>query len=103
HAAWQMLVDLDMFPQRTSLHAAQKAGQLPTAQLVGRYQLKSERVRDLLVRYLDERRPGLDYSTFRGLVSRLVGQFWVDIERHHPDIETINLPDDVAQAWKDRM
>jgi integrase len=33
HAAWQMLVDLDVLPQRTSLHAAQQTGQLPTVQL----------------------------------------------------------------------
>ncbi|WP_199562080.1 hypothetical protein [Micromonospora deserti] len=103
HAAWQMLVDLEVLPAGTSLRMVLQTGQLTTTQLVDRYQIRNDQVRDLLIRYLDERRPGLDYSTFRGLVSRLVGQFWADIERHHAGIETINLPADVVQAWKERV
>ncbi|MGH3815553.1 MAG: tyrosine-type recombinase/integrase, partial [Pseudonocardiaceae bacterium] len=55
------------------------------------------------IRYLDERRPALDYGSFNSLVSRLVGTFWADIERHHPGIDTLDLPPEVAEAWKQRM
>ncbi|MFD3330905.1 hypothetical protein [Streptomyces sp. NPDC058701] len=55
-----------------------------------------------MVRYLDERRPGVDYGTFRRLVSELVGVFWADIEPHHPGIGTLRIPDDVIGGWKQR-
>ncbi|NMO56056.1 tyrosine-type recombinase/integrase [Actinoplanes sp. TBRC 11911] len=103
HAAWQMLVDIGVFPSGTTLRAEMLPGQLTSAQLVDQYQIENERVRALLIRYLDERRPGLDYTTFSGMARMLVGQFWADIEQHHPELATTNLPSDVAQAWKDRV
>ncbi|MEU8265024.1 site-specific integrase [Micromonospora sp. NPDC048999] len=103
HAAWQMLVDLGVFPSGTTLRAAMLPGQLTSAQLVDQHQIKNERVRVLLIRYLDGRRPGLDYTTFSGMARMLAGQFWADIEGHHPDLATTNLPTDVAQSWKDRV
>jgi hypothetical protein len=33
----------------------------------------------------------------------LVGLFWVDIERQHPGIDTLQLPTEVAEPWKQRM
>lgn len=57
----------------------------------------------MLVRYLSERRPAVDYSTFRALSSTLVGRFWADFEQHHPGIDTLDLPDEVAKAWKERL
>src|SRR5205823_2243149 len=59
-------------------------------------------IRDLLIRYLEERRPGVDYGTFRGIVGDLAGRFWADIEHHHPGIDNLHLPDEVAQAWRER-
>lgn len=47
------------------LREAVRVGQRPTSELVDAYQLRCVPVRDLLVRYLDERRPGLDYSSLR--------------------------------------
>ena len=46
--------------------------------------------------------PRLDYNSLLGLLGALVGTFWADIERHHPGIDTLHLPDEVAQAWKER-
>src|SRR5205823_3092965 len=45
----------------------------------------------------------LDYASLRRLVTDLVGNFWTDIERHHPGIDTLHLPEDVATAWKQRL
>ena len=59
--------------------------------------------REVLIRYLDERRAAMDYSSFRGLTSCLVKLFWLDIERHHPGIDTLHLSEDVAAGWKERL
>ncbi|VBA34488.1 Tyrosine recombinase XerD [Mycobacterium innocens] len=45
----------------------------------------------------------MDFSSFRSVVTVLVGLFWVDIEKHHPGIDTLHLPSDVAEAWKQRL
>lgn len=77
--------------------------QRPTAELVDAYNIQSTAIRNVLVRYLDERRPGVDYGSFRGLVRELVGVFLADIEAHHPGIDTLLLPDDVVDGWKQRI
>jgi site-specific recombinase XerD len=45
----------------------------------------------------------MDYASLRVLASLLVGAFWADIEQHHPGIDTLDLPPEVAEAWKQRM
>lgn len=34
------------------------------------------------------------------MTSELVGAFWADIERHHPEVDSLQLPDEIATAWK---
>lgn len=60
-------------------------------------------MRNVLVRYLDERRPGLDYGGFAALTGVLAGNFWGDIELHSPGTDTIDLPPEVADGWKRRL
>ncbi len=72
------------------------------AELVARRQIACQPVRDLLVRYLTERTAGLDHGSLRGLEQHLVRSFWCDLERHHPGIDSLHLPRDVAQAWRER-
>ena len=102
YAAWDLLAGAGILPQG-SLKQALRHGQRPTTELVDRYRLTCRPIRDLLIRYLGERRPGVDYGTFRGIVGDLAGRFWADIEHHHPGIDNLHLPDEVAQAWKQRM
>jgi len=71
--------------------------------MVDRYSIQCRPVRDVLVRYLEERRPSLDYTSLQHLASRLAGAFWAAIEKHHPGIDTLNLPAEVAEAWKERI
>ncbi|MGH9069447.1 MAG: tyrosine-type recombinase/integrase, partial [Acidimicrobiales bacterium] len=78
-------------------------GQRSVAELVSRYQIACAPVRDLIVRYLSERAPALDYSTLRWLTYRLTVLFWGDLERHHPGIDSLRLPPDLAQSWKWRL
>ena len=102
HAAWDLLGDIGVTPAGTTLRSALRRGQRTTAELVDEYGICCRPVRDVLVRYLDERRSALDYKTLAGLAGELAGTFWADIERHHPGIGTLHLPEEIAQAWKER-
>jgi integrase len=102
HAAWDLLGAIGVTPPGTTLRSAQRRGQRTTAELVDDYGISCRPIRDVLVRYLDERRPALDYKTLAGLAGELAGTFWADIERHHPGIDTLHLPGEIARAWKER-
>jgi len=78
-------------------------GQLSTAELVDQYALSCLPVRDLLVDYLSERRPALDYASLKTLAYLLGKLFWKDLETHNPGISSLRLPPDVAVAWKLRL
>ena len=78
-------------------------GQLSARQLVDRYDLASGPIRDLLIDYLSERRPGVDYSTLTNLAQVLAGLFWADLQRHHPGIASLHLAPEVAIGWKERL
>ncbi|MGW1677377.1 tyrosine-type recombinase/integrase [Saccharopolyspora sp. NPDC002376] len=102
-AAWELLRGAGVLSVTGSLREVLRRGQRPTAELVDSYGLRCTPIRDLLVRYLNERRPGLDYGSFRQLVRKLAKTFWGDIERHHPGIDSLHLPAEVATAWKERL
>jgi hypothetical protein len=78
-------------------------GQLSCEQLIDRYGLACRPVRDLLVDYLRERRPSVDYASLHKLSYILARLFWRDLEIHHPGIESLRLPADVATGWKQRI
>jgi hypothetical protein len=85
------------------LRELRATGRRTPEELIGRYRLDCGPVRDLLVDYLKERQPALDYSTLRSLATDLGGTFWKDLERHHPGIDGLRLPAEVADAWKQRL
>ncbi|MGH3260243.1 MAG: hypothetical protein ACRDOU_33395, partial [Streptosporangiaceae bacterium] len=78
-------------------------GQHSVEELIDRYPVTCRPVRDLLVDYLRERQPALDYSTLRGQAYHLVKCFWLDLEQHNPGISALRLPAEVASAWKQRL
>jgi integrase len=78
-------------------------GQLTPDELIDRYQLACRPVRDLLVDYMRERQPALDYKSLKDLSYYLGKQFWQDLERHHPGIDSLHLPREAADAWKQRQ
>lgn len=100
-----MLRELGVFgdgaPER--LRAFRTAGQLTPAELVDRYWLQCRPVRDLLVDYLRERQPAMDYTSLKGLAYYLAQRFWADLEQHHPGIDSLQLSREVAEAWKQRQ
>jgi site-specific recombinase XerC len=101
--AWNLLRGIADLGGYHSITDALRYGQRPTAELVDAHRIQCQPVRDMLVRYFEERRPGLDYSSLAGLVRIVAGTFWADIERHHSGIDSLRLPADAATAWKQRL
>jgi len=86
-----------------TLQRIRSLGQRSPAQLVDRYPIRCRPIRDLLVAYLAERQPAIDYTTLVTLAYHLVRCFWFDIEQHHRGIDSLRLPREVAGAWKRRL
>jgi hypothetical protein len=83
--------------------ALKTQGQLSCEQLIDRYGIACRPVRDLLVDYLRERQPAVDYPTLHKLSYVLGRLFWRDLELHHPGIASLHLPAEVAATWKQRI
>src|SRR5262249_29932862 len=103
HAAWDLLSAVGVLPAQSSMRADTRLGQRTVEELVDYHGLQCRPIRDVIVRYLNERTPSLDHGSLRGLAATLAGRFWADIERHHPDLATLKLPTDVAEQWKQRL
>ncbi len=86
-----------------SLREIRSTGQRTPGELIDRYHLKCRPIRDLLVDYLRERQPMLDYGSLKSLACNLGMLFWQDLERHNPGIGSLHLPAGVAGAWKQRL
>jgi site-specific recombinase XerD len=101
--AWELLSTIGVTPANSRLRHAVLRGQRTTADLVDDYAIEAPRIRDVRIRYLDSRRPAVDYSSFRAEVAILAGLFWSDLERHHPGIDTLALSPEQAAAWRERV
>jgi hypothetical protein len=103
-ACYRLLRQLGNFgpaaPMR--LRELRTAGQRTPEEMIDRHNLACRPIRDLLVDYLKERQPGMDYASLEQLARRL-GMFWADLEAHHPGIDSLHLSAEVASAWKQRM
>jgi integrase len=86
-----------------TLRELRSSGQRTPEQLIDRYRLACRPIRDLLVDYLRERQPALDYTSLVSLASFLGKLFWADLERHHPGLASLHLPAEVAEGWKQRL
>lgn len=106
HSHWyQLLRQAGILPADSppTIYAASRRGQLSVEELVDGYEIACRPVRDLFVDYLHERQPGMDYTSLRQLIAKLILLFWRDLELHHPGIDSLHLPDDVARSWKLRL
>jgi integrase len=103
-ACYRLLREMGIFgpaaPAR--LRELRTAGQRMPAEMIDRHQLACQPIRDLLVDYLRERQPAMDYGSMEQLAHRL-GMFWADLEAHHPGIDSLHLSASVADAWKQRL
>ena len=103
-ATFRMLREMGIFgPGVPTLREILDPGQRTVEELVDRYPIACRPVRDLIVGYLKERQPAIDYVTLHHRSYELAGCFWADLERHHPGIGSLRLPRDVAAGWKQRL
>ncbi|MFE3451666.1 hypothetical protein ACFXJ8_22350 [Nonomuraea sp. NPDC059194] len=103
--AWPILHEIGQFPASTpkTLRAAVTRGQLPVEEIVDRYALRNQDVRDLLVDYLRRRAAELDYASLRGVANLLGRLFWKTIEDINPDQADLRLSEEVFTLWKERI
>ena len=64
-------------------------GQPSCEQLIDRYRIACRPVRDVLVDYLRERQPSVDFSSLQRCAYLLGKLFWADLEAHHPGIDSL--------------
>lgn len=86
-----------------SLREVRSSGQRSPAELIDQYHIKCGPIRELLVEYLRERQPVLDYGSLVQLARMLGRLFWGDLEKHNPGIDSLRLTTEVADAWKQRL
>lgn len=78
-------------------------GRLTIEQLVDRYPIQCRPIRDLLVDYLRERQPSLDFASLDATSRTLAGLFWARVEALAPGIDSLRLPPELVRAWKDEL
>ena len=93
----------DTAPSTVRAVSGQAQGQITVEQMIDRYDIACRPVRDVLVDYLRERQPSLDFTSLRALSFGLGKLFWKDLETHHRGIDSLRLAPDVATAWKHRI
>lgn len=87
-----------------SIRAFGMAGvRLTIQQLVDRYPNQSRPIRDLLVDYLRERQPSLDFASLDTTSRTLAGLLWARVEALAPGIDSLRLPPELVRAWKDEL
>jgi hypothetical protein len=86
-----------------TLRVAVSRGRPTCEQLIDRYHVACQPVRDVLVDYLRERQAQMDFSSLQRCAYLLGKLFWADIEAHYPAAVSLSLPRDVAAAWKLRV
>lgn len=104
HLAWQVLHEMGHFPSHgpSTLKAALLTGRLTVEEMVDRYEIRHTGIRQLLIAYLDRRKPELDYSTLDNLSRHLASHFWSTIEDLAPDQPDLRLDSELYQRWRDR-
>lgn len=106
HSYWYvLLLRAGILPPGSppSIWAASRRGQLTVEELVDGYDVECRPVRDLLIDYLHERQPGMDYASLRQLATKLVLLFWRDLELHEPGIDSLQLSQQMVRGWKSRL
>lgn len=108
HLAWELLVALGPFAgEPITLRAAWSAKgntrQHSVETLVDRYGIPAGGVRDLLVDYLRELKPSMDYGSLEGWAYRLVRLFWWEVLQINPTQDDLRLAPEVAAEWRERL
>jgi integrase len=100
--AWNVLHAMGQFPSTTpsTMREALLRGQLSVEELVDRYTISDQAVRQLLIDYLQRRKADCDYATINHLARLLASHFWAGIERINPGQVDLRISPETYQAWR---
>ncbi|MGW4212672.1 tyrosine-type recombinase/integrase [Lentzea sp. NPDC004789] len=101
-SAWNILHQMGHFPPGTpsTMRAALSRGQLTIEQLVDRYPIRNQSVRQLLIDYFTRRSADTDYASISHMVLEIAHHFWEKIERINPDQADLRIAPEVYTTWR---
>ncbi len=104
-AAWNAMGWLGLLPDGapTTFRTRQRKGQQTIATLVDKTGIRSPKMRNLFVDYIRVRTQGLDYPTKVGYVTKLLTNFWTQLEDLYPGIDSLDLTPEQYEAWVERI
>lgn len=104
-AGWNTMGWLGLLPPDAPItfRARQRIGQQSVAELVDGTGIQNPRMRDLFVSYIRTRSEGLDYPTKQAYVTKLLINFWVQLENMYPGIDTLELTSQQYDAWVETL
>jgi len=103
--AWNVLHHMGHFPAATptTMRAAMHRGQLTVEELVDRYPITNQAVRQLLIDYLHRRAADTDYASLSGVVRFLAHHFWEKLEALSPGQADLRIAPEVYSAWRETI
>ncbi|MGX1612578.1 hypothetical protein ACWIF8_01630 [Micromonospora chalcea] len=104
--AWEVLHAMGHFGPRVpaTLRLAINGLKLDVADMVDNQGRVPPDIRQLFIDYVEHRRAdGMDYSSLRNLVRKLVGNFWLEIVQINPDQTDLRIPPEVYAEWRRRL
>jgi site-specific recombinase XerD len=101
-SAWNILHQMGHFPPETpsTMRAALSRGQLTIEQMVDRYPIRNQAVRQLLIDYFTRRSADTDYASISHMVLEVAHHFWEKIERINPDQGDLRIDPEVYATWR---
>lgn len=103
--AWPVLCEMGVFPPGSpaTVRAAVIPGQRSLEELVDRYSIRHQGVRQLILDYLARRRSELDYSSLDQHARSLAGAFWAKIEALSPGHPDLRIDADLYGRWREAI
>jgi integrase len=71
--------------------------------MVDRYPIRHDGIRQVLIVYLERRKPEVDYSTLDNLARHLASHFWSTIEKLAPNQADLRIDRELYQRWRDQV
>jgi site-specific recombinase XerD len=101
-SAWNILHQMGHFPAGTpsTMREALSRGQLTIEQMVDRYPIRNQAVRQLLIDYFTRRAADTDYASISHMVLEVAHHFWEKIERINPDQADLRISPEVYATWR---
>jgi integrase len=103
NTVWPVLHGLGWISHESrAMPSRRRVGQRTVEKMVDYYDVTGP-CREPLIHYLRVRSASLDYTSVDGLARNLVGVFFADILKHHPDQASFALTPQQAADWKTRL